>query len=149
MNDMSMTMTPSRQARCSSAHRSNQEGRPHVGSPGSGTAPGPAYQSGDSQPETSRKYAPCAASRSCSALDRAPRAVCSARPGAWEAYTSPSASTVRVARYSGLAWYGCSRSILIPVTSMSGRPSTIHWATARPTPPPVRIPIEFSPAATK
>ncbi len=36
-----------------------------------------------------------------------------------------------------------------PVMSMSGEPVVIQCAIARPHPPPVRIPIEFSPAATK
>ena len=37
----------------------------------------------------------------------------------------------------------------MPVTSMSGVPSMIHCATVRPIPPPVRMPMEFRPAATK
>ena len=55
MNDMSMTITPSRAARCSAAQCANQFGRPHVSSPGSGSTPGGAYQSAPSQPLTSRK----------------------------------------------------------------------------------------------
>jgi hypothetical protein len=39
--------------------------------------------------------------------------------------------------------------MFMAVTSTSGRPSAIQCATTRPMPPPVRIPIEFSPAATK
>ena len=39
--------------------------------------------------------------------------------------------------------------MFMPVTSTSGLPSMIHWAMVRPIPPPVRMPIEFSPAATK
>ena len=39
--------------------------------------------------------------------------------------------------------------MFIPVTSTSGRPLMIQCAITRPSPPPVRIPIELSPAATK
>src|SRR5215831_7433474 len=39
--------------------------------------------------------------------------------------------------------------MLMPVMSISGLPFTIHCATVMPMPPPVRIPIEFRPAATK
>ncbi len=39
--------------------------------------------------------------------------------------------------------------MFMPVTSMSGRPVVIQCAISRPMPPPVRMPIEFSPAATK
>jgi hypothetical protein len=34
-----------------------------------------------------------------------------------------------------------------PVTSTSGRPVAIQCATTRPSPPPVRMPTEFRPAA--
>ena len=61
----------------------------------------------------------------------------------------PSDSTVRVRRYSGLAWYGCRRSMCMPVTSTSGLPVTIQLAITLPSPPPVMMPIELSPAATK
>ena len=39
--------------------------------------------------------------------------------------------------------------MLKPVTSTSGRPVMTQCATTRPSPPPVRMPIELSPAATK
>jgi hypothetical protein len=39
--------------------------------------------------------------------------------------------------------------MFIAVTSTSGLPSAIHCAITWPIPPPVKIPIEFRPAATK
>ncbi len=78
MNDMSMRITLSRAARCSSRQRPNQLGRPQVSGPGSGVVPGAPYQPGLSQPLTSRKYAPAAASRSWNGDLRTPRAVASA-----------------------------------------------------------------------
>ena len=81
MNAMSIAMTSSRAARCSAAHQSNHCGRPQVSGPGSGTEPEGSYQSAPSQPDTSRKYAPRATSRSCSGDTLAPRAVCIDRFG--------------------------------------------------------------------
>ena len=81
MKLMSITITPSRHARCSASQSAQNAGRPHVSGPGSGVAPAPAYQSAPSQPLTSLKYAPCAASRSCSGDSLAPRAVCIERFG--------------------------------------------------------------------
>ena len=76
MKDMSMTIARSRAARCSSCQRANQLGRSQLRGPGSGVVSG-AYQSGLSQPLTSRKYAPRAARRSWKGERRTPRAVCS------------------------------------------------------------------------
>ena len=39
--------------------------------------------------------------------------------------------------------------MFMPVTSTSGLPLVIQCARTRPIPPPVRMPIELSPAATK
>ena len=80
MNDMSMTITPSRAARCSSAQVPNHDGLPQVSSLW-GSTPAGAYQSAPSQPLTSRKYAPRAARRSCKAERLAPRAVAIDRVG--------------------------------------------------------------------
>ena len=54
MNDMSISPTPSRTARCSAAHRSNHGARPQVGV-ASGVRPAPANQAAPSQPDTSRR----------------------------------------------------------------------------------------------
>jgi hypothetical protein len=82
MNDMSMTITPSRAARCSASQygRTSSAG-PRRARPRLGGGPGGAYQSAPSQPLTSRKYAPRAASRSCRAERLAPRAVVIDRVG--------------------------------------------------------------------
>jgi len=39
--------------------------------------------------------------------------------------------------------------MLKPVTSAPGFPVRIQLAITRPSPPPVKMPMEFSPAATK
>ena len=65
MNDMSMRITPSRAASCSASQYGNQFCRPHESALDvRRRRRAGAYQSAPSQPLTSRKYAPRAASRS-------------------------------------------------------------------------------------
>ena len=70
-------------------------------------------------------------------------------PGVCAAYTVPRISVVRSARCLGLSCQSRKRATSKPVTSTSGRPSVIHWATMRPRPPAERMPTEFRPAQTK
>lgn len=80
----SSSPTPSRTARCSAAHRSDQAGIPQVGVAGGGLA-APAYHCGLSHPETSRRCPPAATRRSCTGECRIPRAEVSCLPGVWAA----------------------------------------------------------------
>ena len=81
MNDMSMRITPSRAASCSACQCGNHVGLPQVSSCEAAGAPSGRYQSAPSQPLTSRKRAPAAASRSWTGEHLAPRAVCIERFG--------------------------------------------------------------------
>ena len=81
MNDMSMTITPSRAASCSARQWSNHGGRDQVRASATGDAPAGRYQSAPSHPLTSLKRAPASASRACTGDTLAPRAVCIDRLG--------------------------------------------------------------------
>ena len=96
------------------------------------------------------KSAPCAASRSCSTERRTFRAYRGRHVGnAASPNRLPSSSFVRVSRNERFPMNGIVRSSEIPVTSIGGSSSTIHWATSDPMPPDSRIPSEFSPHAAK
>mmetsp|Transcript_27916 Transcript_27916/g.48866 ORF Transcript_27916/g.48866 Transcript_27916/m.48866 type:complete len:229 (+) Transcript_27916:78-764(+) len=81
MNDMSISATPRRHAACSAAQLSNQWCRPHESCPTSAGCAAVAYQSAASHPDTSRKHAPRAASRSCSGERRTWRTLRGSRCG--------------------------------------------------------------------
>ena len=148
MNDMSISPTPSRTVRCSSAHCSNHGAWPQVGS-ATAVSPGPANQSAPSQPDTSRSSPPLPTSRSCTGESSRSRAVRSCLPGVWAAYTVPRISVVRSRRYAGSSWSARKRATSHAVTSTSGSPAMIQCASTRPRPPAERTPTEFMPAATK
>ena len=101
MNDMSISPTPSRTARCSASHCANQRrgprwarlrGRARAGEP-VGALPAATPRAGSR---------PCATSRSCTGESLAPRAEYSCLPGVCAAYTVPRISVVRAARYVSL-----------------------------------------------
>ena len=81
MNDMSMTITPSRAASCSARQWPNHGGRDQVSASATGSAPAGRYQSAPSQPLTSLQRAPAPTSRVWTGDTFAPRAVCIDRLG--------------------------------------------------------------------
>ncbi len=110
----------------------------------------PANHSGYSQPIETPKCAPAATCRSCSGERRTPRAEDGCQVGqAASPNRTPSCSTVRSARNRRLTSCGSARSTAYAAVSTGAIPSTIHCATTEPTPPPSRMPSEFSPAATQ
>ncbi len=157
---MSITPTASRIAACSRATTRATAGRAKsiTGPPGTApapassapAAPGPANHSANSQPAETPKCAPAAASRSCSTDRRTFRALRGCHDGQTASPNStPSCSTVRSARKRRDVSCSAVRSSATGVTSTGGTPSTIHCAIIDPTPPPDRMPSEFSPAATQ
>ena len=81
MNDMSMRITPWRQASCSAFQLAQLDGLPNVSGSWSGADPSGVYQSAPSQPLTSLNQAPRATNRSWIAERLAPRAVTIERLG--------------------------------------------------------------------